>query len=251
VIIKANHQIVVEFPTLSNDGITTLFTYNLGLTEYVSGDEIAMDVFESTIGGVAVGNDFMQCHIYHGNVVTGLPVKVICGKFLSDIAVGETLRFAIGIINPPLFTAQLSIPLMIYSFNPYNFIRTQFNLVNGAGYIYDTSNILAKAGYPATTSMQMEYEGDDFLIGDAHTFDLLPGDSFIMKFGFPIRVNGKVASGCTDLAGTVIYGDAYYHQRLRTVVCKIILTLPAQLTPAATRLMIQGFYTPWYYLAAV
>lgn len=78
---------MVEFPTLSNDGTTTLFTYNLGLTEYVSGDEIAMDVFESTIAGVPVGNDFMKCHIYHGNVVTGLPVKVICGKFLSDIAV--------------------------------------------------------------------------------------------------------------------------------------------------------------------
>jgi len=36
-------------------------------------------------------------------------------------------------------------------------------------------------------------------------------DAFIIKFGFPIRVNGKIPSGCTDPTKTIIYGDAYYH----------------------------------------
>lgn len=38
VIISTRHQIIIEFPTKSNDGITNLFSDNLGLNEYISGD---------------------------------------------------------------------------------------------------------------------------------------------------------------------------------------------------------------------
>ncbi len=92
------------------------------------------------------------------------------------------------------------------------------------------------------------------MIGDAHTYPLIAGDAFILKFGFPIRVNGKVLGGCTNLGG-VAYGDAIYHERLRTVVCKIpigsTMTIPAQLTPAANvqTFYLKNFYTPWYFLA--
>ena len=92
---------------------------------------------------------------------------------------------------------------------------------------------------------------DDLKIGDAHTFDLLAGDSFILKLGFPIRVNDKIPGGCKDATNTTIYGDAYYHQRLRVIVCKLTATLPAQITPASATLLINSFYTPWYYLAPV
>jgi hypothetical protein len=97
----------------------------------------------------------MKCHIHHGNQVSGIPVKIVCGNFLADITSTDILKFAIGIVNPPLALTQLSIPIMVYSMDPYRFTRTNFNLVNGAGYIYDTSNILAKDGYPKTTSNQM------------------------------------------------------------------------------------------------
>jgi len=40
----------------------------------------------------------------------------------------------------------------------------------------------------------------------------LAGDAFVVKFGFPIRVNGKVTGGCVDAATkSIVYGDAYYH----------------------------------------
>lgn len=113
-----------------------------------------MDIFETTIGGVVRGNDFMKCHIHHGSQARGIAVKVVCGGFLADITSVDTLRFAIGVINPIITGAQVSIPLLIYSHDPYLFRRTQFNLVNGAGYIFDKSNFLSKLGYPATTSMQ-------------------------------------------------------------------------------------------------
>ena len=113
-----------------------------------------MDIFDTSIGGIIRGNDFMKCHIHHGSQVRAIPVKVVCGGFLADITSADTLRFAIGIINPIITGAQVSIPLLIYSHDPYLFTRTQFNLVNGAGYIFDKSNFLSKLGYPASTSMQ-------------------------------------------------------------------------------------------------
>lgn len=112
-----------------------------------------MDIFDTTIG-TARGNDFMKCHIHHGSQARGIPVKVVCGGFLVDIPTSATLRFALGIVNPIITATQVSIPLLIYSHDPYLFTRTQFNLVNGAGYIFDKSNFLSKLGYPATTSMQ-------------------------------------------------------------------------------------------------
>jgi hypothetical protein len=215
-----------------------------------------MDIFDSTITTptpLTAGNDFMKCHIHHGNQATGLPVKIVCGNFLQNIVIADWLRFAIGIVNPIIPAGQVSIPLSIYSQDPYTFTRTNFNLVNGAGYIYDTSNILSKNGFATTTSQQMEMPNDDFKIGNANTYALLPGDAFLVKFNFPIRKNGKVASGCRDNTNMIIYGDAIYHERLRTVVCKIPLvggiTIPSQITPTAATLSFQGFYTPWYYLA--
>lgn len=78
----------------------------------------------------------------------------------------------------------------------------------------------------------------------------MPGDSFVIRFGFPIRVNGKFPGSCVDAATLLVpLGDAYYHERLRTVVCKITATIAAQLTPTAVTLAIKWFYTPWYYLA--
>lgn len=113
-----------------------------------------MDIFDTTVGGVVRGNDFMKCCIHHGSQTLALPVKVVCGGFLVDITSADTLRFAIAVNNPIITGAQVSIPLLVYSHDPYLFRRTQFNMVNGAGYIFDKSNILSKLGFPSTTSMQ-------------------------------------------------------------------------------------------------
>lgn len=113
-----------------------------------------MDIFDTTIGGLLRGNDFMKCFIHHGKQDRAIPVKVVCGGFLADIPVTDTLRFAIAIYNPIISAAQVSVPLLIYSADPYLFTRTQFNLVNGAGYIFDKPIIISKLGNAITTSMQ-------------------------------------------------------------------------------------------------
>lgn len=69
-----------------------------------------------------------------------------------------------------------------------------------------------------------------------------------MRFNFPLRVNAKVPSACTNPAGTIIYGDAYYHENLRTVVCKLTAGVPANAIPSSATFKLGGFYTPWYAL---
>jgi hypothetical protein len=160
------------------------------------------------------------------------------------------LRFAIGVNNPAITNMQYSIPLLVYSQDSYYFSKTNFNLVNGAGYIFDKPYMISPNGFFATTSMQLEMPTDNFLLGDAHTYPLEIGDAFLIKFNFPIRVNGKFPGGCMNSAQTQTYGDAYYHERIKAIICKVTTTpIPAQISPAAYTMLITNFYTPWYLLS--
>ncbi len=71
-----------------------------------------------------------------------------------------------------------------------------------------------------------------------------------MRFKFPLRVNDKQPGFCKKIDGVTVYGDAYYHQRLGIIVCKVTTTtIPAMIAPLSQSMMISGFYTPWYSLA--
>jgi hypothetical protein len=73
-----------------------------------------------------------------------------------------------------------------------------------------------------------------------------------MIFNFPLRVNDLKVNGCMNSLKTIIYGDAYYHERLRMVVCKVTTTpIPAQFAPGAATLLLTEFYSPWYLLASI
>lgn len=187
-----------------------------------------------------------------GDFATGMPVKVVCGKFVTQILNTETLRFALQIKNPITPSGQLSLPLFIYSYDPYLFAKTNYNTINAAVYCYDAANYLALQGFAKTASMQLEYENDDFMIGNANTYQLQLGDAFVVKFGFPLRVNDLVAGGCKDSTKATTYGDLYYHQRLKMIVCKVtLIPIPMQLSPATANLLFTSFYTPWYLLSSL
>lgn len=75
------------------------------------------------------------------------------------------------------------------------------------------------------------------------------GDAYVVKFNFPIRVNTKVVGGCRNKLGTLVYGNAYYHEQIRTVVCLITnAAMPANAFPTVATIRLTGFYTPWYQL---
>jgi len=69
---------------------------------------------------------------------------------------------------------------------------------------------LAPNGYFSTLSNQLQYPNDTLRFANANTFPILVGDSYVMRFNFPLRVNDKWTGYCKNIAGTII-GTAYYH----------------------------------------
>jgi hypothetical protein len=66
------------------------------------------------------------------------------------------LRFALKIRNPLLPQKQYSIPLIIYTFDPILLSKTNYNLVNGAAFIYDPPFLPGQVPtYASTTSGQL------------------------------------------------------------------------------------------------
>ena len=79
----------------------------------------------------------MKCRIYHGDQTRGTPVRLVCGFFKTALTNTDPLKFAFGFYNPPKLTntndpSQISLPIIIYSYDPYKFQKTNFNLVNAA-----------------------------------------------------------------------------------------------------------------------
>ncbi len=142
---------------MSNDGVTPLFGNNLGLTAYPDGSQIPVDIFLSA----PLDNTFMECRIYYGDKSRSVPVKVICGNLKSNLAAGQALKFAIGIINPQPLTmtvikSQIALPLFIYSFDPYLFNKINFNTINAAIYVNNAANVFSPNGYFYTTSNKLQ-----------------------------------------------------------------------------------------------
>lgn len=205
-----------------------MFEDNLGLSDLDDGGEFPADIFDSGL----LDNTYMSCRLYHGDSTRGIPVKIVCGSLLSDLVAPNYLRFAVGFTNPPRITptttpSQISLPVLIYSYDPFLFQKTNFNLVNTAVFVYNGDSIISPNIDITTASYQLQMPNDQLLVGDAHSNDLLVGDSYVLKFKFPLRVNGLYPGFCNFASGAV--GDAYYHERLQTIVCKITSgTVPAQ-----------------------
>ena len=245
--ILATHQIVIEFPTLSSDQSTPMFEDGLGLN-IADGEEIPFDVFDS----LPLDNAYMNCRLFHGDQSRAVPVRVVCGNILSGLVSPTFLRFALGFMNPPSLTApsipaQISLPLLVYSYDPFLFQKTNFNLVNAAVFVYN-GNAKLNPNIPVTTaSNQLQMPDDQLLLGDAHTDPLQTGDSYVIRLAFPIRVNDILT--CSFASGT-IPGTAYYHERLRVIVCQVLSgVVPSQSAPLIQTMTVTGFYSPWYRLA--
>ena len=201
----------------------------------------------------------MTCRLYYGDKTRSVPARLVCGNLASALSTTAWFRFAFGFYNPalnplPTIPTQLSLPIMVYSFDSLLYKKYNFNLVNAAVYVYNQQSILSPSGFFNTLSKQLQYQNDSLIFGDAHTNPLVKDDAFVLKFSFPLRMNGKFNNYCQStngLAPTGTYGNVYYHWNLRVIVCKVTAgPVPAQVAPTADTMMISGFYTPWYSLAS-
>jgi hypothetical protein len=244
--ITATHQVVIEFPTLSNDAVTALFGNDLGMG-YVDYSQVFADVFDCSpydVGG------FMQCQFFLGSSTTQRPAKIVCGTLnlgASSIVSGNILKFAIAIQNPNV-GSQISLPIIVYTYDPVNQVKTNFNLVDNAVYLKPPTGIVIDLGNFITTSGMLQTSNDHLKLTTRNAMNMNNGDYYVIFMGFPPRNNGKVAGGCQTASGGAV-GDAYYHWHLWAMVCQVGVTITPPITATTIQnLMLLGFYTPWYLL---
>lgn len=94
-------------------------------------------------------------------------------------------------------------------------------------------------GFFATSSNQLQFPNDTLIFANANTFPIIIGDSYVLRFNFPLRVNDRINNcKCKNTAGVPI-GDAYYHEKLRIIVCKVTsLPIGIQIAPLSASMTI-------------
>jgi hypothetical protein len=121
-----------------------MFDDNLGFPYHNDGDIVAIDIFDSG----SLDNTYMTCRLYFGDQSRSVPARLVCGFLKSALnTVTSYLRFAFGFYNPklnpsPNVPTQISMPIMVYSYDPINFKKLNFNLVNAAVYVYNLPSFL-------------------------------------------------------------------------------------------------------------
>lgn len=134
-----------------------------------------VDIFDSTI---PIDNNYMKCRLYHGDQLRAVPAKLVCGFLTSNLINTAIIRFAFTFVNPPPITgpsifSQISLPIIVYSYDPFLFKKTNFNLVNTALFVYNGQDKLSPNGHFTTSSGQLQMQDDNLLFGDAHTNSVL------------------------------------------------------------------------------
>jgi hypothetical protein len=150
--ITASQQIVLEFPTRSNDG-SAMFAEDLGWNSVEDGDWIPADVFDC-----AFTNSYLSCHLFYGDYLRSISAKIICGNLQSSLLPGQTLKLAFAITNPLIPTSspsQLALPILIYSYDPFLFQKTNFNTINLGAYVTNAKTNSTPIGYFSTTNNQL------------------------------------------------------------------------------------------------
>ena len=131
--------------------------------------------------------------------------------------------------------------------------KSNFNTVENSVYLrtVDIPSERNYNGYLYSGVQKMQTSGTNINLVTRNTYTIYSGEYYLLFFNFPLRNNGKITSGCTDLSGNV-YGDAYYHQYLWAIVCKVTTNnIGVPSTSSSSRnLRILGFYTPWFYLSS-
>ena len=110
-----------------------------------------------------------------------------------------------------LMQSQCSLPIFVYSYDPYLFQKINYNTINAGAYINNAKMNSTPSGFFATSTNQKDMPNESLTFANNNANTLQLNDAYVIKFNFPIRVNGMFLTACQNPAGTVFYGDAYYH----------------------------------------
>jgi hypothetical protein len=133
-----------------------MFSNDLGWSSTISdGGSLPFDVFEC----LPFITSFMTCRLFYGDYLRAIPAKIICGGFSQKVLAGQLLRFAFAITNPlPMTTgtlSQISLPIFIYSYDPYSFQKINYNTINVGAYVNNVNQFSIPNGYFSTATGQL------------------------------------------------------------------------------------------------
>jgi hypothetical protein len=242
--IALTHQLVIEIPTKGIDG-TLLFANDLG-TALNNYDLVKTDML------YGLSNPFMTCKLFQGDQTNGKNVRIVCGNFNSAVSIGTFIRFAFKIQNPSIaLNTQKSIPVIVYTQDINNLYKTHYVLVENAILVRNSGDLTITYNANVRSANQYMQTPSTYIQMTAkNPATLAIGDAYVLFFGFPLRVNSKFSNACTDLSGSTVYGDAYYHYNLWTIVCMFTAALNVASDNTTANFRISNFYTPWYYLSS-
>lgn len=140
---------------------------------------------------------------------------------------------------------------MVYTYDPVNQVKTNFNFVDNAVYLQPPTGIVVDNGNFITVGGRQQTQNDAMKLTTRNTMVLNAGDYYVMFMGFPLRNNGKFVGNCTTAAGGAV-GNVYYHWHIWAIVCEVLTNVPVQAAGTTVQnLMVGNFYTPWYLLTSL
>lgn len=241
--IATNHQLVIEIPTKSLEG-TLLFANDLG-TGISNYGWVPVDML------YGLSNGFMTCKMFQGDQTNGKSARIICGAFASSVSVGTYISFGFKVRNPSIAVSQRSVPIIVYTEDIGQRYKTNYMLVENAILIRnDAYGTTTQSGNVRSTNYYMQTPSTNIELTALNPAAMVAGDAYVLFFNFPLRVNGKFTGACTNIAGSTVYGDAYYHWNNWVIVCMLTAGLPVVSNAAFSNFKISNFYTPWYYLSS-
>lgn len=244
--IATNHQLVVEIPTRSLDGTTTLFADDLG-TGLTNNQQIKVDML------YGFSNGFMTCRLLKGDQSNGKNAKVVCGSFLSAVSTGTYIRFGFKVKNPSIGSTSYSIPVLVYTHNPSTNVKTNYMMYDNAIHIRNSgTSVINNNHYIRSANYYMQTSSSTIEFSPQNQNTLQVGDAYVMFFGFPLRNNGRVTDGCQRISDGTPVADAYYHYNNWVIVClfKVAFGTDSDSDPSTRNFRVSSFYTPWFYLSA-
>lgn len=182
-LIPSSHHLIIEF------AIAYFQTEDLG-TNLPSNQAIPIDIIDSDV--VAA----MDCKLLHGSIPANQPAKIYCTSFTNDIAPSNYLRFAFSLTNPTL-SSPAFIPVLVYSFDPLNHVKSNFNYLLDSYFISEAITPISASTVYSPTSYEYLMQNEDFGFQSKHINPLTMLDALLVIIPYEItHQTGIIANGC-------------------------------------------------------
>ena len=209
----------------------------MGYDDY---DDLEFDLYESSISS-------MTCKVYTGDLNTRQPVKIVCSNFNTAITNAMAVKMGFWTRNPATIIG-LTIPVQIYSFDPYRARKDTWSMIKAAIRVLPTSQTpISDTGNFDSSSGERQISNQHFYLTTRNTKPLMQGDLYILNFEFDLRNEQLQAGNFKYNSGYADTGDLIFMRNCKTIILRVGATALAPMNSGASSVNAQiqsVFYNP-------